>query len=160
MASSFGATNGPLRKSCDRCHAFKLRCNKTTDAGRCERCIRQNAACCYSPKELRRPAKKKRAPLENTASEISTSSTMLTPNFPVDFQQHLVSNQCEIGEYQLFQSLLCGLDFSRLIPGTSFARISRSMQHRYHIAIAATTLTAIRVISRLGRSPPKFKVVT
>jgi len=49
----------PVRKACDECHASKVRC--VADSDRCQRCIRLNLSCRFSPMEV----KKRKVEIEN-----------------------------------------------------------------------------------------------
>lgn len=91
MASPSRKLTGTMRKSCDRCHSFKLRCQRLADEERCERCIKQDASCHYSPKEPRRQAKRigstttgieavAERPAVPDATPISTSNRFFSPS--------------------------------------------------------------------------------
>ncbi|KAI0545984.1 hypothetical protein F4679DRAFT_558986 [Xylaria curta] len=38
-----------LRRACDRCHHSKLKCSKEIDAEKCQRCLRADVECIFSP---------------------------------------------------------------------------------------------------------------
>ncbi|KAI0183342.1 hypothetical protein EV127DRAFT_475202 [Xylaria flabelliformis] len=38
-----------LRRACDRCHHAKLKCSKEIDEEKCQRCLRANVECTFSP---------------------------------------------------------------------------------------------------------------
>jgi hypothetical protein len=91
MASSSRKLTGSIRKSCDRCHSFKLRCQRLADEERCERCIKQDALCHYSPKEPRRQTKRigstaagneagAERPEASASTPISTSNLFFYPS--------------------------------------------------------------------------------
>ncbi|KAK0631013.1 hypothetical protein B0T17DRAFT_507438 [Bombardia bombarda] len=48
-------TTPQVRLACDRCHAHKLRCLRQEGEGGCQRCLRANASCVFSPRQRRAP---------------------------------------------------------------------------------------------------------
>ncbi|KAK4215794.1 hypothetical protein QBC37DRAFT_311788 [Rhypophila decipiens] len=45
--------NPKNRLACDRCHSHKLRCPRQEGQGACQRCLRANATCVFSPRQKR-----------------------------------------------------------------------------------------------------------
>ncbi|KAF4974446.1 hypothetical protein FZEAL_8646 [Fusarium zealandicum] len=47
-------TTGPLLKTCQTCFQAKIRCEKSQESGKCDRCLRLGKACVFNPSRRRR----------------------------------------------------------------------------------------------------------
>ncbi|KAF2874838.1 hypothetical protein BDV95DRAFT_300101 [Massariosphaeria phaeospora] len=77
------------RRSCDRCHAQKMRCVKGNSPhdDRCLRCAKQGALCQYSPRVRRRAERTPETAATSPSSSSTTSSQPLGPHH-ADYASH------------------------------------------------------------------------
>ncbi|KAF4340208.1 cercosporin resistance [Fusarium beomiforme] len=73
--------NVPLLKTCQTCFHAKIRCEKTQDSGKCDRCLRLNKTCVFNPSRRRkalRPGPSRN--LELTSPSRSRSPSLTSAN--------------------------------------------------------------------------------
>ncbi|CAG7557940.1 unnamed protein product [Fusarium equiseti] len=79
------AENVTLLKTCQTCFHAKIRCEKTQESGKCDRCLRLNKTCVFNPsrrrKALRPGPSRTLEPGSPTASRSRSPSLSSAPNF-------------------------------------------------------------------------------